>query len=118
MSDAVRSSRRLDDAAGPGYFTPADDRRRMGSRDPLGGSNVTTGEGYDPGGGPLGVVAGAVAFLVVAVLLVVVVSGLEAVFAAVLPSVLVLPAVLLAAAGLVVAAVYGVLRANTWRRRR
>lgn len=90
----------------------------MGARDPLGGSNVTTGEGYDTRGGPLGAVVGAVAFVVFAVVVVVVVSGLETVFAAVLPSVLVLPAVLLAAGCLVVAAVYGVLRVNTWRRRR
>ena len=90
----------------------------MGARDPGGGSIFTSGD-YDVSlGGPLGTILAFALFLAVSVTMLVVVTALEGLLGAVLPSWLVLPGVLVVATVLVGLGLWGVLRFNEWRRYR
>lgn len=85
----------------------------MGARDPQGGSIITSGDGFDWRGGPIGAILGVIGFAVVTAFLI----GITAGFSAILPEWLVLPAIIVSLLVIGIAGLWIVPKFNAWRKR-
>lgn len=79
-------------------------------RDPQGGSIITSGDGFDWRGGPIGAILGVIGFVVVTAFLI----GIAAIVSAILPQWLVIPAVLVSVFGIGVAGLWIVPKIVAW----